>query len=153
MFTRQHGSSVEADGTVYYQRRRGTRCGNGAQLVMYPLGGPAQVLHDYPAGTDGRRTVLDPPAMGPKLNFTKRNISTFLRSSGQGQARSLRAATGAQPVSWRRRSAHDRNYVHPQQQVQESFRPRRVPAQIARDVLRAAIDDLATGTQAPSPTG
>ncbi len=37
-----------------------------------------------------------------------------------------------------------RNYIHPQQQVKESFRPRRVTAQIARHVLRAAIDDLAT---------
>jgi hypothetical protein len=36
-----------------------------------------------------------------------------------------------------------RNYIHPQQQVREGFRPRRVTAQIARQVLRAAIDDLA----------
>jgi hypothetical protein len=43
-----------------------------------------------------------------------------------------------------------RNYVHPRQQVKESFRPRRVTAQIARHVLRAAIEDLAT---APSANG
>lgn len=36
-----------------------------------------------------------------------------------------------------------RNYVHPRQQVKEGFRPRRVTAQIARHVLRAAIEDLA----------
>lgn len=36
-----------------------------------------------------------------------------------------------------------RNYIHPQQQVSERFRPRRVTAQIARQVLRAAIDDFA----------
>ena len=37
-----------------------------------------------------------------------------------------------------------RNYIHPQQQVKEGFRPRRVTAQVARQVLRAAIDDLAS---------
>lgn len=37
-----------------------------------------------------------------------------------------------------------RYYIHPQQQVKEGFRPRKVTAQIARQVLRAAIDDLAT---------
>ena len=37
-----------------------------------------------------------------------------------------------------------RNYVHPRQQVKEGFRPRRVTAQIARHVLRAAIEDLGT---------
>jgi hypothetical protein len=37
-----------------------------------------------------------------------------------------------------------RNYIHPRQQVKESFRPRRVTAQIARHVLHAAIEDLAT---------
>jgi len=37
-----------------------------------------------------------------------------------------------------------RNYIHPQQQVKERFRPRRVTAQVARQVLRAAIDDLAS---------
>jgi len=35
-----------------------------------------------------------------------------------------------------------RNYIHPRQQVKEGFRPRQVTAQIARHVLRAAIDDL-----------
>ena len=35
-----------------------------------------------------------------------------------------------------------RNYIHPQQQVKENFRPRRVTAQVARQVLRAAIEDL-----------
>lgn len=35
-----------------------------------------------------------------------------------------------------------RNYVHPQQQVREDFRPRRVTAEVARHVLRAAIQDL-----------
>lgn len=39
-----------------------------------------------------------------------------------------------------------RNYIHPQQQVAENFRPRRVTAQVARQVLRAAIDDLGTHT-------
>jgi hypothetical protein len=39
-----------------------------------------------------------------------------------------------------------RNYIHPQQQVSENFRPRKVTAQVARQVLRAAIDDLATHT-------
>jgi len=37
-----------------------------------------------------------------------------------------------------------RNYIHPQQQVKEGFRLRRVTAQVARQVLRAAIDDLAS---------
>jgi len=44
-----------------------------------------------------------------------------------------------------------RNYIHPQQQVKEGFRPRRVTAQIARQVLRAAIDDLATRRPSRSP--
>ena len=35
-----------------------------------------------------------------------------------------------------------RNYIHPRQQLKEDFRPRPVTAQIARQVLRAAIDDL-----------
>lgn len=37
-----------------------------------------------------------------------------------------------------------RNYIHPQQQVAENFRPRKVTAQVARQVLRAAIDDVGT---------
>lgn len=37
-----------------------------------------------------------------------------------------------------------RNYIHPHQQVAENFRPRQVTAQVARQVLRAAIDDLGT---------
>jgi hypothetical protein len=37
-----------------------------------------------------------------------------------------------------------RNYIHPQQQVREGFRPRRVTAQVARQVLRAALEDLAS---------
>lgn len=40
-----------------------------------------------------------------------------------------------------------RNYIHPQQQVAETFRPRKVTAQVARQVLRAAIDDLGTHTR------
>ena len=39
-----------------------------------------------------------------------------------------------------------RNYIHPQQQVAENFRPRKVTAQVARQVLRAAIEDLGTHT-------
>lgn len=39
-----------------------------------------------------------------------------------------------------------RNYIHPQQQVRENFRPRKVTAQVARQVLLAAIDDLGTHT-------
>jgi hypothetical protein len=35
-----------------------------------------------------------------------------------------------------------RNYIHPQQQVREQFRPRQITAQIARQVLAAALDDL-----------
>lgn len=37
-----------------------------------------------------------------------------------------------------------RNYIHPAQQAKEGFRPRRVTAQVARQVVRAAIDDLAS---------
>ncbi len=44
-----------------------------------------------------------------------------------------------------------RNYIHPQQQVAENFRPRKVTAQVARQVLRAAIDDLGTHTLHPYP--
>ena len=43
-----------------------------------------------------------------------------------------------------------RNYIHPQQQVSERFRPRRVTAQMARQVLRAAIDDLAARRHRPA---
>lgn len=43
-----------------------------------------------------------------------------------------------------------RNYVHPRQQVKEGFRPRRVTAQIARHVLRAAIEDLGKRRSATS---
>ena len=35
-----------------------------------------------------------------------------------------------------------RNYIHPQQQVKEDFSPRWVTAEVARHVLRAAIQDL-----------
>lgn len=35
-----------------------------------------------------------------------------------------------------------RNYIHPRQQVKEDFSPRRVTAEVARHVLRAAIQDL-----------
>ena len=44
-----------------------------------------------------------------------------------------------------------RNYIHPQQQVRENFRPRKVTAQVARQVLRAAIDDLGTRTLGNDP--
>ncbi|RYU14350.1 hypothetical protein [Nocardioides iriomotensis] len=44
-----------------------------------------------------------------------------------------------------------RNYIHPQQQVRENFRPRKVTAQVARQVLRAAIDDLGTHTLRADP--
>jgi hypothetical protein len=35
-----------------------------------------------------------------------------------------------------------RNYIHPQQQVSDGFRPRRVTAQLARQVLRAPSTSL-----------
>lgn len=44
-----------------------------------------------------------------------------------------------------------RNYIHPQQQVRENFRPRKVTAEIARQVLRAALDDLGTHTLGTAP--
>ena len=44
-----------------------------------------------------------------------------------------------------------RNYIHPQEQVSENFRPRKVTAQVARQVLRAAIDDLGTHTLRATP--
>ncbi|MFI5736130.1 hypothetical protein ACIA49_38810 [Kribbella sp. NPDC051587] len=36
-----------------------------------------------------------------------------------------------------------RNYIHPLQQVSDNFRPRRITALLARQVLRASLDDLA----------
>jgi hypothetical protein len=72
-FTRQYGSSVGADGTVYFHRRRSTPCRRGAtELVMRPLEGRTKVLHTYPARRTGQRTVLNPPALNRNLIFTVR---------------------------------------------------------------------------------
>lgn len=58
---RQYGSSVAADGTMYFNRRAGDGCGTSPELVMRRLGRRTRLLYDYPAGKDGVRTTLDAP--------------------------------------------------------------------------------------------
>jgi hypothetical protein len=72
-FARQYGSSVGADGTVYYHRRMQKPCRRGStELVMHPRGGAPEVMYTYPARRTGERTVLNPPSIGPQLVFTVR---------------------------------------------------------------------------------
>jgi hypothetical protein len=72
-FVRQYGSSVGADGTVYYHRRMRHPCRRGAtELIMHPRGGPAEVMYSYPARRTGERTVLNPPTYSSNLVFTVR---------------------------------------------------------------------------------
>lgn len=73
---------------------------------------------------------------GRVLPFQKWPLSAFLDT-----ARELNLL-GEDVVKHGHSVREFRNYIHPQQQVKEGFRPRRLTAQMARHVLLAAIDDL-----------
>ena len=66
---RQYGSSVDNDGTVYFERRAGRACGQSAEMVRYPRGGPPEVIHSFRQGQDGGRIVLEPGDVSG-VNFT-----------------------------------------------------------------------------------
>ena len=55
----QYAGAVTSDGTVYLMRT-GTsdewRCGQNAQVVRMPVGGPAEVIHEFPDGQDALTT-------------------------------------------------------------------------------------------------
>lgn len=66
-FAFQYNPAIASDGTIYYSRG-GDGCGVTAELVRYPVGGPAEVLHSLPRyfdtgytyvhdSTDGSRDV------------------------------------------------------------------------------------------------
>jgi hypothetical protein len=75
-FARQYNPGVASDGTVYYQRRLGPRCGAGAQLVKKSPGDPPEVIHRYPRGQDGGRVYnIHPGQARPFLYFTVRDCS------------------------------------------------------------------------------
>jgi hypothetical protein len=54
----QYNPMVARDGTVYYTRS-GDGCGVAAQLARYPIGGPAEVLYDFPANVDTGDGYID----------------------------------------------------------------------------------------------
>ena len=109
------------------------------------------VLFDYfaadsneaPASVIDRRGGPGSSATCPALSITPRR-RLFRRSTGQAPApRDNATELVAEDVG--KDADHVRefhNYIHPGQQLKEDFQPRAGTAQIARQVLRAAIDDL-----------
>ena len=115
---------------------------NGAYLAVVLLCGSTlegllyEVAKSHPA--DYNRALAAPTHDGKVRPFPKWTLSDLLNCS-----REL-GLLGEDVAKFGHAVREFRNYVHPQQQVSENFRPRRVTAQVARQVLRAAIDDLGT---------
>jgi hypothetical protein len=68
VFAHQFGGSVASDGTVYYTRS-GNGCGNSAELARYPLGGPAERVHDHPSWSEGGDSYVDERAEGGRVVY------------------------------------------------------------------------------------
>jgi len=126
-----------------------TCCESGAPLAVVILCGSTlegllyEVAKNHPA--DYNRTATAPRRDGRVRPFPEWTLNDLLNTSRE-------LGVLGEDVSKFAHSVREfRNYIHPQQQVKEGFRPRRVTAQIARQVLRAAIDDLATRRPSRSP--
>jgi hypothetical protein len=105
-------------------------CGSTLEGLLY------EVAKNHPA--DYNRTAAAPRRNGKVRPLSEWSLNDLLNTS-----REL-GVLGEDVSKFAHAVREFRNYIHPQQQVKEGFRPRRVTAQIARHVLRAAIDDLAT---------
>jgi hypothetical protein len=115
---------------------------NGAYLAVVILCGSTlegllyEVAKSHPA--DYNRTSAAPRHDGKVRPFPEWTLSDLLNCSREI------GLLGEDVTKFGHAVREFRNYIHPQQQVKEDFRPRRVTAQVARQVLRAAIDDLAS---------
>lgn len=72
-YSRQYRPAVDVAGTVYFIRRAGKSCGKGAELVRYPLGGPAELMYELAPGHDGIRAWKVPGSK--QLYYTERTCS------------------------------------------------------------------------------
>ena len=117
---------------------------NGAHLAVVILCGSTlegllyEVAKSHPA--DYNRAKAAPTHDGKVRPFSQWTLNDLLNCS-----REL-GLLGEDITKFGHAVREFRNYIHPQQQVAENFRPRKVTAQVARQVLRAAIDDLGTHT-------
>lgn len=107
-------------------------CGSTLEGLLY------EVAKSHPA--DYNRAKAGPTHDGKVRPFSQWTLNDLLNCS-----REL-GLLGEDVTKFGHAVREFRNYIHPQQQVAESFRPRKVTAQVARQVLRAAIDDLGTHT-------
>jgi hypothetical protein len=105
-------------------------CGSTLEGLLY------EVAKSHPA--DYNRTTAAPQRDGKVRPISEWSLNDLLNTS-----REL-GVLGEDVSKFAHAVREFRNYIHPRQQVKEGFRPRRVTAQIARHVLRAAIEDLAT---------
>jgi hypothetical protein len=112
-------------------------CGSTLEGLLY------EIAKNHP--TDYNRTAAAPRHNGRVRPLPEWTLNDLLNSSRE-------LGVLGEDVSKFAHSVREfRNYIHPQQQVKEGFRPRRVTAQIARQVLRAALDDIATRRGGHSP--
>ena len=117
---------------------------NGAHLAVVILCGSTlegllyEVAKSHPA--DYNRAKAAPTHDGKVRPFSQWTLNDLLNCS-----REL-GLLGEDVTKFGHAVREFRNYIHPQQQVADNFRPRKVTAQVARQVLRAAIDDLGTHT-------
>lgn len=122
---------------------------NGAYLAVVILCGSTlegllyEVAKSHPA--DYHRAKAAPTHEGKVRPFPQWTLNDLLTCSRELGLLGEDVAKFGQAVR------EFRNYIHPQQQVSENFRPRKVTAQVARQVLRAAIDDLGTHTLRTNP--
>ena len=106
-------------------------CGSTLEGLLY------EVAKKHPA--DYNRTSAAPQRDGKVRPLSEWSLNDLLNTSRE-------LGVLGEDVSKFAHSVREfRNYIHPQQQVKEGFRPRQVTAQIAHQVLRAAIDDLTAG--------
>lgn len=105
-------------------------CGSTLEGLLY------EVAKSHPA--DYNRAKVAPTHDGKVRSFPEWTLNDLLNCS-----REL-GLLGEDITKFGHAVREFRNYIHPQQQVRENFRPRKVTAQVARQVLRAAIDDLGT---------
>lgn len=103
-------------------------CGSTLEGLLY------EVATRYPG--DYNRTAAAPRRDGKVRPISEWTLNDLLNTSRELAILSEDVTKFAHAVR------EFRNYVHPRQQVKDGFRPRQVTAQIARHVLRAAIEDL-----------
>jgi len=104
-------------------------CGSTLEGLLY------EVAKNHPAAFN--QATSAPQRAGKVLRLHEWSLNNLIVSASE------LSVLGEDVVKFASAVREFRNYIHPQQQVTEQFRPRRVTAQIARHVLRAAIEDLA----------